>query len=158
MPDYEEIIGEFYRAFRNRDGHAMGSFYSEEATFSDPVFLNLKGAEIRGMWQMLCERGTDLQVDYGDIVVQGDRGSAKWDATYTFKKTNRLIRNRVRASFEFYDGKIIRHIDRFSFYYWIVMAMGPSGVIAGVIPSVRNRIRSEARRSLKIYMTRKSVS
>src|SRR5436190_2219712 len=41
----DALIQRFYAAFAARDGAAMAACYAPDATFSDPVFTDLKGEE-----------------------------------------------------------------------------------------------------------------
>ena len=146
------MIGRFYDAFGRRDHETMAACYSAEARFSDPVFQDLHGAEVPAMWRMLCERGTDLEVGYADTEAEGDRGSARWWADYTFSATGRPVHNEIRASFRFEDGLIAEHDDQFSFWGWTRQALGPVGIVAGWSPPVQNKIRAQADASLREFM------
>lgn len=146
------LIERFYAALSARDAAAMESCYAEGARFSDPVFQSLDAAGVRAMWvtmwAMLCARATDLTVEVSDIVADDARGSARWVATYTFSKTGRRVRNVIEARFEFRDGLIFRHADRFDLWRWSGMALGLKGWLLGWTPLVQNAIRREAMRGL----------
>ncbi len=105
----------------------MAACYHPAVTFSDEVFSDLEGARAAGMWRMLCERGKDLRVEFRDIEADDSAGRAHWEAWYTFSPTGRQVHNRIEAEFEFRDGKIIRHRDRFSFWNWARQSLGPRG-------------------------------
>src|ERR1700752_3438825 len=112
MPDGNaELIRRFYAAFHRRDGDAMAPCYAPAARFSDPFFVNLRGDEPGEMWRMLTGRADDLTVDLVEHESNGDRGSARWLARYTFTQTGRPVENDVRASFRFADGLIAEHRD-----------------------------------------------
>ena len=49
----ETLIRRFYDAFAALDGAAMAACYHPQASFSDPVFPDLRGAEPGAMWRML---------------------------------------------------------------------------------------------------------
>ncbi|MCB9298566.1 MAG: hypothetical protein H6559_36450 [Lewinellaceae bacterium] len=48
------------------------------------------------------------------------------------------------ASFQFRDGKIIRHTDRFGFYRWARQAFGIPGLLLGWTGWFRARVRAAA--------------
>lgn len=146
------LIDEFYRAFSQRDHEAMAACYLPKATFSDPVFPDLKEDEVTSMWRMLCERGTDLEVNWGDVDADDGRGSARWDARYTFTATGRKVHNQIRSEFVFRDGKIAEHRDHFDFYRWSRMALGPLGIALGWTPLVRRRVQQQADRQLRKFI------
>jgi ketosteroid isomerase-like protein len=154
VPDspHAALINSFYEAFARRDHAAMAACYAPDATFSDPVFQDLRGEEVTSMWRMLCERGTDLELTHRDVRAQGDSGSAHWDADYTFSATGRRVHNSIDARFVFRDGLIAQHVDSFSLWAWTRQALGPVGVLLGWSPPVRNKVRSQARANLHEFM------
>ena len=146
------LIERFYSAFAQRDHATMGACYTADAHFSDPAFGELRGDEVRSMWRMLCERGTDLAISYRDVQADGDRGSAHWDADYTFTATGRRVHNEIDASFRFAGGLIAEHDDRFSFWRWSRQALGPAGLALGWTPLLRGKVRGQARAQLQDFM------
>ena len=148
-----EFLGDFYNAFAARDGATMAAAYAKDATFTDPVFIELKGAEVGAMWKMLCSRATDLRIETSGIDADATSGRAHWEAWYPFTKTGRTVHNVIDAAFTFNDeGKIIRHVDTFDFHRWAGMALGTSGKLLGWTPLIRNAVRKEARRGLEKFM------
>ncbi len=154
MHPNEELVKTFYNSFQNRDSDGMIACYRSDIVFSDPAFGTLRGVEATSMWRMLCERGKDLEIEFGDIHADDDTGSAHWEAWYTFSKSKRRVHNIIEASFVFQDGKIIRHTDRFNLWRWSMMALGPVGMFLGWTPFVQAGIRQEARRGLDAFMSK----
>jgi hypothetical protein len=148
--DHRALIERFYRAFQQRDAAAMAACYHASATFRDPVFT-LEGERIGKMWKMLCSRGEDLRVEFSNVSADADRGSADWQAWYTFKSSGRPVHNIIRANFRFVDGLIIEHIDDFDFWRWSRQALGAAGLLLGWSPFIRAKVRSEAARALDRY-------
>lgn len=148
----EQTISDFYTAFQRRDAAAMAACYHPQVHFSDPVFPDLRGARAAGMWHMLCARGADLVIEFRDVAADGDRGSAHWDARYTYSGTGRKVVNRIDAAFQFADGKIVRHADAFDLYRWARQALGPIGWLLGWTPAVQNKIRRTAALALDRHL------
>ena len=146
------LIERFYSAFARRDVEAMLSCYRADAAFRDPVFGALAGAQVRAMWRMLNARATDLAIEFADVAATESDGSAHWEARYTYTATERQVHNRIDAAFEFRDGLIARHVDRFSLWRWAAMALGVKGALLGWFPPVRNAIRARAAKGLASYM------
>lgn len=71
-----ELIKTFYTAFQERNADGMIACYHSDVIFSDPVFGTLRGLEATSMWRMLCERGKDLKIEYGNTHADEDTGSA----------------------------------------------------------------------------------
>jgi ketosteroid isomerase-like protein len=142
------LIERFYSAFDRHDGDAMAACYAPDARFRDPVFGELNAPETAAMWRMLTARAPDLRVELVEHDADGERGTARWIAHYTFSTTGRPVVNEVRAKFRFADGLFAEHFDRFNFWRWSRQALGAPGVLLGWSPGLRLRIHREARMSL----------
>ena len=152
-----ELIERFYTCFQSTDAQGMGECYHDEVAFSDPVFTDLKGWKARAMWQMLCARAENFELVFRDVVADDETGSAFWQASYDFSQTGRRIVNKITASFEFKDGLIIKHTDRFDLWKWAGMALGPTGKLLGWLPPVQNKIRGQAGGGLRAYIKAKGL-
>ena len=148
------LVERFYVAFHEHDGAAMAACYAPDATFSDPVFPRLRGAEPGAMWRMLTGQSKDLRVELLEHEADADRGSAHWRAHYTFTQSGRAVVNDVHASFRFADGLIAEHEDRFDFHRWSRQALGPPGLLLGWTPLLRGAVRRRARASLDEFLAR----
>ncbi len=157
MPDakaHAALIERFYSAFARRDHTTMAGCYASDASFSDPVFVGLRGPEVAGMWRMLCERGTDLRIEFRDIEATAETGSAHWEAWYTYGPSGRAVHNSIAATFRFEHGLITRHVDDFSLTRWARQALGPTGVLLGWAVPFQDAIRARARQSLRRHLER----
>lgn len=152
------LIERFYTCFAARDAAGMQACYHPEIVFSDPVFPELRGPEAGAMWAMLCERGKNLEVTFRDVRADDARGSAHWDARYTFGQTGRKVLNQIDAEFEFRDGLIVRHVDRFPFWRWARQALGPAGLALGWAPPVLRKVQQGARAALDKWMKERAAS
>jgi ketosteroid isomerase-like protein len=148
----EELITRFYSALQKRDAQAMMACYHPQIEFSDPVFQNLKGLRAKAMWLLLCERGKDLKVEFGDVSADDALGYAHWQAWYTFGTTGKKVHNIINARFEFEDGLIRRHRDTFSLHRWAGQALGLSGKLLGGTAFMQNQIRSGAIKGLDAFL------
>jgi ketosteroid isomerase-like protein len=154
MSANEETIRRFYAAFQKRDAATMAACYAPDVQFSDPVFPDLRGADVGTMWKMLCERGKDLKVEFSGVSADDATGRAHWEAWYTFSTTGRKVHNVIDATFEFRDGRIVRHTDRFDLYRWSRQALGAAGVLLGWSPLLQNKVRAMAAKGLADYRAR----
>jgi ketosteroid isomerase-like protein len=148
-----ELIEAFYKAFRAKDATTMAASYRPEATFADPVF-QLSGSEVGDMWRMFCARGDDLEVEFSDVKADDERGSARWEARYTYSPTGRPVHNRIVASFLFDEGRITEHRDEFDLAAWAKQALGLSGLLLGRTNFMQSRIRAQAATQLARYRRR----
>jgi ketosteroid isomerase-like protein len=150
----EDTIRRFYSAFQKRDAAGMVACYAPDVRFSDPVFPDLEGQRAGAMWKMLCERGKDLKIEFRDVRADATAGSAHWEAWYTFSATGRHVHNVIDATFEFRDGLIVRHTDRFDLHRWAGLALGLPGKLLGWTPLLQNKIRAMAAKGLDDYQQR----
>ncbi len=152
--DHARLITTFYDAFTKRDAEGMVACYADEVRFSDPVFVELRGAHAKNMWRMLCERGKDLKVEFRDVRADGGTGSAHWEAYYTFR-TGKKVHNVIDATFTFANGKIAEHTDRFDLWRWSRMALGVPGTLFGWTPLLTSAIRREGAKGLLQWESRR---
>lgn len=150
-----ETINKLYSSFASADAEGMVSCYHEEAVFRDPAFGELQREEVKNMWRMLLERSKgELQIQYGNVKADEHSGSANWQADYTFGKTRRKVHNEVEASFEFKDGLIFRHTDRFNIWKWSRQALGLPGLLLGWTHFMQKGIQKQTRGLLNHYMSK----
>jgi ketosteroid isomerase-like protein len=152
MSSNRALVEGFYSAFQARDHATMAAAYSDDATFSDPVFPRLDAAQVRAMWRMFCTGGNELEVTFSDVDAAEQHGSAHWEAVYAFPKTGRQVHNKIDASFQFKDGLIVSHKDNFNFYAWTRQALGPPGMLLGWTPIVQGQVRKQAASQLRRFM------
>lgn len=152
MHPNENLIHAFYQAFQRKDYETMKKCYHEDAVFNDEAFRGLNACETGKMWEMLIKSGKDLELEYSGVEADDKQGKAVWVARYTFSKARRKVVNRIEAAFEFQDGKIVRHTDRFDFYRWARQALGLTGLLLGWAGFFRNKVRAGAKERLREYM------
>jgi ketosteroid isomerase-like protein len=152
-----QLLTDLYSAFQRRDPEAMASCYHPEVEFSDPVFPGLRFARVTSMWRMFCDRG-NVEITFEDVHADERTGRAHWDARYTFGATGRKVLNRIDATFEFRDGKSLRHTDSFDFWAWSRQALGPGGLVLGWTPFLRNKVRAQAGATLDKYMKERGIT
>jgi len=145
-----QLIETFYRAFQIRDYQTMASCYHPDARFRDEAF-HLSGNQPAAMWHMLCERGKDMTLEFS-VNEKDGKVTAHWEPKYHFSQTGRYVHNIIDAEFEFKDGKIINHIDRFDFWRWSRQALGLPGLLLGWSPFLKNKVSQMAMTNLKHFM------
>jgi SnoaL-like domain len=144
------LIETFYTAFKQKDYKTMGSCYHSEAYFKDEAF-ELTGKEIGSMWHMLCERGKDMTMEF-TVTEQDGKISAHWEPKYSFSQNGNFVHNIIDAEFEFRDGKILKHIDRFNFWNWSRQALGLPGLLLGWTPFLQKKVSKMAMGNLAKFI------
>lgn len=154
MNQHEQLIETFYSAFASKDFKTMAACYHSEVEFEDPAFGKLKGVEASKMWEMLLTRSKDLQVVFSNVQGNDQHGSATWVATYIFSRTGNRVVNHIQATFEFKDGKIVKHTDRFDLSKWFVSAFGWRGHLFGALPFLKNKFKQQAKQTLANFISK----
>lgn len=142
---HQSIVTKFYQAFTELDAEAMASCYHENVVFKDPAFGTLKGEKACNMWRMLCQsqKGKNFVVEFSNVEADEQTGSAHWEAKYIFSKTGRKVHNKIRAHFEFSDGKIIKHTDVFDLRNWSKQALGFKGALLGGTAFFKKKLQAQ---------------
>ena len=148
MNTHQQLIERFYQCFQRKDYRGMAECYHPDASFHDEAFHLDNGKEIAAMWHMLCEAGKDLRIEFSGVQADERSGRAHWEAWYTFSRTGRKVHNVIEATFEFRDGKIIRHTDRFSFWRWSRQSLGTTGWLLGWTPFLQKKVQETAMKGL----------
>lgn len=154
----KSVIEQFYQAFARLDAEAMLACYHNDIRFEDPAFGVLIGEKAKNMWRMLChsQKGKDFRVKASNIECAYQKGSAQWEAFYTFSKTGRHVHNVIQAEFEFKDNKIIRHTDHFDLYRWSRQALGWKGYLLGWTPFFKQKLHTQTHKLLSDFEQRQS--
>ena len=149
----KQIIQNFYTAFANKDAKTMVSLYHNDIVFKDPAFGVLKGEKAKNMWRMLCaaQKGKEFIVTCTNIQCDENVGSANWEAIYNFSKTGRKVHNKIKAEFEFKDGKIIKHTDTFDLHKWAKQAMGFKGFLLGGTSFFKKKLNAQTNKLLSSF-------
>ena len=154
-----QTLNRFYTAFAALDADAMAACYSENVSFSDPVFTLQGQRETAGMWRMLCAatRAKGMahwKLEFRDIKADAQSGHAHWEAHYKFSATGRLVHNIIDADFTFTpEGLIASHHDHFDFWRWSRQALGMPGMLLGWTPILQNKVKTTARSNLDKLLT-----
>ena len=142
----KSIIEKFYTSFSQLDAEGMLECYHDNITFQDPAFGVLKGDKAKNMWRMLChnaKKGGDFNITFSAIEYTDNKGEAYWEAHYVFSKTGRKIHNKINATFEFKDNKIITNQDHFDLHKWSKQAFGLKGAILGKTAFFKRKLNAQ---------------
>lgn len=152
MSDPDATIQRLYAGLAAGDGDLMASCYAPGATFEDPAFGRLEGAEVGAMWRMLTSRGSGSTVELRQHAATGDTGTANWVATYRFGPRERRVVNDVRSTYRFTQaGLIAEQVDTFDLARWGAQAMGPVPGLLGRAGLLGPLVRRKARGQLEAF-------
>ena len=151
-----QTIERFYSAFQQLDYQTMNACYTDDIIFSDPVFMILRGDEVKAMWEMLCKNAKDFSLTFSNIAAVDDEYyTCDWSASYTFSKTGNRVVNNIKAFMRLKDGKIIEHSDGFRLSTWIGQALGLKGRWLGWTGFMKRAVQKNARKNLQAFMEKK---
>ncbi len=68
------------------------------------------------------------------------------------------MHNIIDAEFEFRDGLILRHIDRFDFYRWSRQALGLPGLLFGWTDKLRAKVKGTAASGLQEFILKEKLT
>lgn len=149
----EAIATKFYSAFKAGDYKGMGECYHPEASFSDPAFADLKGAEVPAMWEMLVKRSKGaISIEFELLESTATTARVRWTARYLFSATGRNVTNVVTTEMQIENGLIVRQRDEFDFWKWSRQALGFSGLLLGWTGFLRRKVQGNAREGLRKFM------
>lgn len=150
----KEVIEKFYTSFAAKDPETMITCYHKDIHFEDPAFGVLKGEQVGNMWRMLCASQKDKEfiITSSDITYNQEKGTAHWEAKYNFSKTGRKVHNKIDATFEFKDGKIIKHVDTFNLRKWAGQALGFKGALIGGTNFFKNKLQVQTKKALDVFI------
>ena len=151
----KEVITTLYTAFKSMDADTMATCYHPAVTFQDPAFGKLQGEDVMHMWRMLLSRSKgNIAISFTEAQADELTGQIHWEAIYPFSKTGNEVHNKIDATFQFRDGKIINHIDEFDLHAWAAMALGWKGKWFGGFGFFQNKIQKMARQGLDKWKVR----
>lgn len=154
----KDVIERFYTSFQQLNAADMNACYSDDIIFSDPVFMILRGEEVKSMWEMLCKNAKEFSLTFSDIeLLDEEYATCKWQATYLFSATGRRVVNNIKAYMKLKDGKIVEHSDAFRLSTWIGKALGWKGMLFGWTGFMKKAVQNKARRNLLKYMEGKKI-
>lgn len=159
MPGKEEqLLSQFYRAFKKLDAETMVACYHKQVVFEDPAFGQLHGEHAGNMWRMLCQSQRDkgFKLNFSVVEATEKTGLVKWDAQYTFSRTGRHVHNFIEGRFAFQDGLIIQHTDQFNLHRWAHQALGLSGTLLGWTPFFKKRFQQQTHRLLASFESKRT--
>ena len=158
MSDTRAVVERFYEALALGNANAMAECYADDATFTDPVFGELRGEAVRDMWRMLLGRNSDemtLSVKFLGGATDGTTQQLYVTISYTFSRTGNKVRNPIATFMKFHDGKIVQQIDDFDFFAWARQAFGAIGWLAGWTPAFKRKVQGEAAAGLARFTARR---
>lgn len=169
-----QTLHRFFTALAERDSQGMLNCYAHGVRFEDPVF-NLNGeSEIMGMWALLFghvglarerknksqrDRPTVWAVEFHTVKTLNNHGSVRWEATFRYAPTGRVVHNGVYSQFRFdEDGLILSQRDNFDFWRWARQAYGIVGMMIGWTPMMWDHAREQAEVSLQEVLTEQAMA
>jgi SnoaL-like domain len=156
------VVGRFFEAFAASDWQTMARCYHDKASFSDPVYPDLREERIVYMWHQLLggietsksKRGSkkssslnNLKLEYRVLFGDERKAQVQWTATYLYEK--RSVSNQVLSTLAIWDDKIVRQVDEYNFWRWSRQALGLTGLAFGAMPWYQRSVQRSAQSRLE---------
>jgi SnoaL-like domain len=154
-PEVAAVLDSFYGAFLRQDAVTMGSLYHPQASFSDPVFPDIRGATVEYMWRMFCSETASFTLTYEILFADERKAQVEWVAGYKWQ--GRMIKNQVLSTLSLWDGLIVRQIDEFDFPVFARQAFGLKALVLGHTAHFRQKIQVKAKQRLNQFIIADSV-
>ena len=152
MTEYQLLIEKFFSCMRERDYRGMAQCYHPDVRFSDPLFPELQGREVAALWHMLCFQMRDLEINVKFVKSPERKVYCRWEAFYTPPGSTRRVHHVVDSEFEFREGRIYRHRDRFDFKLWSKQALGWLGTWLGWASLTQSVVQNRSVSKLKDFI------
>ena len=154
--EHKQLITTFYESFQQANAEGMVACYHNDIEFEDPAFGKLNDDDAKNMWRMLLSRNSAIKVTFSNVKTTENNGTANWKAVYQYGSQKRKVINNIQASFEFKDGKIIKHTDVFSMWKWSKQALGFKGLLLGWTPFLKKKVQGLTHKLLKEFTEKHS--
>lgn len=140
----EALIHRYFDALARLDGEALAACYHPSASFTDPIFPDLRGAQVGWRWRLFAHGGSAMRVSYDILGGDERKARVRWRGQWRLAD-GREVANEVSSTFTFWDELIVRQIDEFDFWRWSRASLGVSGLLLGWCPPVRRLAQRRAR-------------
>ena len=94
----------------------------------------------------------NLKIEFSEVFADENKGSAHWEADYTFSRTGNIVHNNIDANFDFKDDMIISHTDVFNLRKWAGQAIGFKGKILGGTPFFKKKLQIQTNKLLDRFI------
>ncbi|HEY5634196.1 MAG TPA: nuclear transport factor 2 family protein [Burkholderiaceae bacterium] len=145
----EALVRRYFDALARLDGEAMAACLHPLASYTDPVFPDLRGDEVGWRWRALTGGATDMHLAYDILFGDERKAQVQWQASYRFAASGRKVSNRVLTTLTFWDGKIVRQTDEYDFRRWARASLGAPGWLLGWLPALQRAAQRRARSQLR---------
>ncbi len=150
------VVKHFFDAFARSDWREMARCYHDKASFSDPVFTDLRAERIVYMWFLLLgdrkvgmpvsPSMTDLKLEYQILFGDERKAQVQWTANYRYG--TKSVKTEVLSTLAIWDDKIVRHVDEFPFWQWSRQSQGLFGLMFGAMPWYQASVQRSAQSRL----------
>jgi ketosteroid isomerase-like protein len=141
------VAREFYDAFCVGEIATLERLYAPDVTFHDEIFTFANRADTIGMWRVLLTQGG--RFSYELLGVEGEVATVRWLADY--RLFGRPIHNVITARLTIRDGRIVDHLDSFSWAKWSRQAfpLGPIPTWGPIERAIKHVMRATLARQAR---------
>jgi hypothetical protein len=140
------LVERFFNAFGNGDWRTMARCYHDKASFTDPIFPDLRGEQIVYYWHQWFKENEGIKLNYSQLFADERKAQVQWNVRYTYQ--GRAVKHDATSTLAIWDDQIVRHVDEFALGGYLRQREGLlTGLLSG-IPLVHQRVQRSARSRL----------
>lgn len=144
--DALRVVTRFFEAFARTDPHAMAACYHPMASYSNPVFPDLRGEQPGRMWALALADAQALRLDWSVAFADDRKAQVIWQARWL--RGGRVQRMEAASTLTLWDGVIVRQVDEFRFARWAAQHLGAAGLALSWLPAFQRMVQRRARIAL----------
>jgi uncharacterized protein len=137
-----------FAALRSRNAAAAGAFYDKDAVFSSPVIGDVRGADVRTLWQAIFAATRDNTLSFTIVDLGLTSARVEGLATYSLVASGRPVISEFSSVLHIRDLRVLFHDETFDAWAWARMAFGPTGLMLGWSKAWHRHIAHDVRASI----------
>lgn len=144
--DSAAVVIRFFESYQKNDWQNMARCYHDKASFSDPIYPDLREESIVYLWfsRLAARRVVDLQ--YRVLFADDRKAQVEWSGLSPLH--GKSVQIKGLSTFALWDATIVRQVDEFSFVQWSRQALGWKGWLLGSLRFYQARVQRSARSQL----------
>lgn len=141
------VVNRFFESYQRSDWQSMARCYHDKASFSDPIYPDLREENIVYLWFSRLSKHQSIDLQYRVVFADERKAQVEWTAISPFN--GKAVKIEGLSTFALWDETIVRHVDEFSFVKWSRQAQGLKGWLLGGSRFYQARVQRSARSQLE---------
>jgi hypothetical protein len=156
-----KTVEKFFQSYLKHDFQGMHACLDDNVHFSDYAFDDIRGPQVRAMWQWFCTRTPPVDMlGYKVLREDGDTVIARYRVRYLYradeKAEPRKVDYVIQSALKLAGDKIIQQHDGFyeiSEFDFAKMLVGMPKALLAHTPLLKMKVRAKMAANLKAFMS-----